>query len=113
MKIFLIGESNGAIYAYRFLIAHPDLAKAAVFISGSLESKILSQIKERASQIQTKILVVHGTDDQTFPFSTAEKTAQQLQELGLKVEFKGVNGMQHGADAFCEDEIMAWIEGQL
>lgn len=112
-RIVLIAESNGAIYGYRFLAVHPDLLKAAVFVSGSLEEKTFEQISEHKAQIKTKILIAHGTDDQTFMFEKAEKEARELKELGLDAEFKKMDGMQHGADPFCEDEIIKWIEQQI
>ena len=108
-KVVLIGESNGAIYGYRFLASHPDFLEAAIFISGTLEGKTLDQLKEKASSIKTRILVVHGTEDLVFSVKAAEEAVQKMRELGLQVEWKVMEGMKHGADAFAEDDIVNWI----
>ncbi len=112
-RIILIGESNGAIYGYRFLAAHPGLLEAAVFISGALEEKVLAEIGGKSAEIKTRILIVHGTEDPSFSFERAEETGAKLKKLGLNVEFKAMNGMRHGADPFCEDEVLNWIKKQI
>ncbi len=108
-KTFLIGESNGAIYGFRFLADHPELFRAAVLISGVLNQDVINRIKNSPPLRKTPILMIHGTDDQTFNVQIAEKESEFLKKMGLAVEFQKVEGMGHGADAFTEDDAARWL----
>ena len=112
-RIILISESNGAIYGYRLLVTRPDLFKIAIFISGFLEDKTLAKLSTKKDEIKTKMLIVHGTNDEVFNFETAKKTASDLKAIGLNAELIEMQGMQHGADPFCEDEIEKWLEKEI
>ena len=107
---YLIGESNGAIYGYRFLASHPNFFKAAVLISGALDQQTVTQFEKNPAVSQAAILIVHGTEDQVFRIDITRKEVEYLKKLGFRVDFKEIKGMGHGADIFAEDEIVEWIK---
>jgi predicted esterase len=45
----------------------------------------------------------HGTDDQLILFEWAQQSAELLKALGVPVQFKRYEGMQHSS---CQTEIM-------
>ena len=107
-RVFLIGESNGAIFGYRFLADHPGWFRAAAFISGTVGKGVLERFR-KAAPPETSILVVHGTRDSVFDIRVTEKEVQLLRRIGLSVDFHKAEGMGHGADAFIEDDLVKWF----
>ncbi len=108
-RIVLIGESNGAIFASRWVSEEPDLFTAAVLISGSIDQAVITKFQTNRERIKIRLLIVHGTEDDVFDIRVREKEAGYLKQLGLKVDFYAVKGMRHGSDVFAEEEIAKWL----
>lgn len=112
-KTFVIAESNGAVYAYRFLLDYSRFFKGAVLISAAIEPKILQRyIEDAPGNVRSNFLIVHGTEDPVFPVSMVDEQVGVLKQhlKDVNIEYRRVKRMGHGADPFVEDDILKWVQ---
>jgi pimeloyl-ACP methyl ester carboxylesterase len=110
-KLVLIGHSGGAQVAAIILARQPHLADAAVLVSGPFDvaawkagHKIATPFRSESPiqyvdrmPLDTRIVVIEGTDDtNTFPSLAAQYTAA-LKARGVPVQLIEVPGADHDA----------------
>ncbi len=87
-RVILGGFSQGAGMSGALLIARPDLAGAALLLSGIEAGAVLNDasIDGEATRLSDKqVLLMHGTTDEVVPFHHAQATRELLRQLGADV----------------------------
>ena len=70
----------------------------------ALESSPVNFVRENLSAS----LIIHGTNDNTVPFSQGEELYEKLNSFGNDVELIAIDGADHADEHFFQDEI--WSE---
>ncbi|PIQ85626.1 MAG: hypothetical protein COV74_07970 [Candidatus Omnitrophica bacterium CG11_big_fil_rev_8_21_14_0_20_45_26] len=108
-RLFLIGESNGAIFGFRLVAQHPSRFEKTVLISGALESQALHELLDSPKRVSAHLLMVHGQQDELFDIEAIKTQVKILEENQVPVELRVIQDMKHGADPFTEEEIAKWL----
>lgn len=101
-KIYLIGHSNGAMMAYRFVCERPGMVAAMVSVSGSL-------MVSKCSNARVYVLEIHGDADNNVPFKggvgsksitkvnykSVDQTAYEMKRAGANFNVTLVPGGGH------------------
>lgn len=94
-KILVTGYSMGAIGTWYFAGRHADHFTAAIPIAGIPDANTISQLKD------VPFYVIHGTDDELFPFQDMKQIYLELNAAGQDIEFKAVQDASHyNTDAY-------------
>ncbi len=70
-RVFMVGESNGGMMAYRFACRHGDEIAAMVSVEGT-------RLDNCPPKRPISILHIHGTDDRVVPYAGGESAAGEL-----------------------------------
>ncbi len=91
----LVGFSQGAILALHAGIRRPKQMAAIVAFSGALfdEGDLAAVIRSRP-----EVLMIHGEDDTTVPFSAMKATKERLKAAGVPVKSMKRPGLGHAMD---------------
>ncbi len=118
-----IGFSLGAERTLRFLLDHPEMqpqlyVRLAGGVAASRESAANSFSKSPAfsRNAATKVLLVHGENDEIFPIAEAKEVAAFFQTNGISTELKILPGKSHAFDAdraVVIREVGEYIKAQL
>src|SRR5262252_571677 len=69
-QVFAAGFSNGAGMAYRLACQRPDLVAAVAPVAGGMSAPVACACHPA---LPVAIIAMHGTDDSTVPFSSAQR----------------------------------------
>lgn len=91
----LVGFSQGAILALHVGVRRAKQMAAVVAFSGALfdEAALAAEIRSRP-----EVLMIHGEDDASVPYSAMLATKEQLKAAGVPAKSKKRPGLAHGFD---------------
>lgn len=91
----LVGFSQGAILALHVGVRRAKQMAAVVAFSGALydEAALAAEIRSKP-----EILMIHGEDDASVPYSAMLATKEQLKAAGVPAKSKKRPGLGHGFD---------------
>jgi len=102
-KIILVGHSQGGAMAlYSGLHCDKKLGGILVLSAWLPLHTLRKDLSNSSANIQTPILMLHGTTDNTVPLWAAEKSHNYLNQLGFNVKLSTYESMDHG---FCAQEL--------
>jgi phospholipase/carboxylesterase len=87
-EIYLCGFSQGAIMSYNLGLTRPDLIKGIAVMSGRLTEEIKPLIQSNEKTKQLKVLIVHGTNDNTLPVHYAREAKLFLESIKIQPVYK-------------------------
>lgn len=106
----VMGFSQGGFFASVVMSRYPESYATGITLCGSMfpEGKI-EQYLPKVKSLNRDMLLVHGLQDKTVPFSVAEDFAKQLSKAEINHTFIPFDGGHWPPDDLI-DEIKAWIE---
>jgi phospholipase/carboxylesterase len=111
-KIYILGFSEGGVFAYQTAILHPDLFSGIIVFGASLPrtdqpwSILNPQGIQNAAAV--KVFIGHGEDDPAVSVDEARKAYKILSEAGFKVRIGTLPG-GHGIPPQLLKEALAWM----
>ncbi|MDA1334023.1 MAG: dienelactone hydrolase family protein [Bacteroidetes bacterium] len=91
-KIVIAGYSAGAIGAWYITGSAPDLVKAGIAVAGDPVAGSL-----QSGDTLVPLFVIHGREDEVFPFDDAESEVSALINAGAPYVFYPMDGLSHTA----------------
>jgi predicted peptidase len=88
-RILIIGYSLGGMGTYHFAGRYPDHFTAAIVMASSTPEDVL-EIKWRIP-----LMVIHGRNDEVVSFQDAKNAVLRLEEKGVDVTFRVLEGVTH------------------
>lgn len=104
-RIYVIGCAEGGFGAFGAVLKHPGLFAASVPISGGWSTK------DTPKMTKVPLFVLHGEKDTAYPSSLSQNTAFMIQQLGGKVYFVKVPGMEQdcGNARLYQEAVWNWM----
>jgi predicted peptidase len=90
-RIYLMGNSMGAIGTWKIAPKYPEIWAAIATISGQGQPDTLARIKHVPEY------VVHGDNDPTVNVEGSRRMVAKARELGIEVTYVEVPGGTHGS----------------
>lgn len=122
-RVYVTGFSMGGFGSWSYASVHSDLFAAVVPICGASDaSRMSSGLKMTPPAaleklVDTPIWAFHAKDDPTVPFSSDEKTVNELRAMGGEVKFTALSGGGHGiwGDIYMKKnyDIYTWMLSHL
>lgn len=113
-KVFLVGFSQGAIMSYEVGLRHPEAVGGIAALSGRilpvLKSELKAEGKANEKRQQLAIFIGHGTKDPRLPYKDGTDADNLLQQLSLKPEFHGYEGLGHNISAAEIVDLNNWLQ---
>ena len=106
----VMGFSQGGFFASVLMSRYPESFSSAITLCGSMFPE--GRIEENLSKVKSlnrDLLIVHGRQDGTVPFSVAESFSKQLLNAQINHRFIPFDGGHWPVDDLL-DEIKDWIE---
>jgi predicted esterase len=106
----VMGFSQGGFFASVLMSHYPESFSSAITLCGSMFPE--GRIEENLSKVKSlnrDMLIVHGRQDTTVPFSVAESFSKQLSNAEINHRFIPFDGGHWPADDLLDD-IKDWIE---
>jgi predicted peptidase len=88
-RILITGYSLGGMGTYHFAGRFPDHFTAAIVMAGSTPEDVL-EIEWRIP-----LMVIHGRNDEVISFQEAKNVVLRLEEKGIDVSFRVLEGVTH------------------
>ncbi len=107
-KIYLMGHSQGGWMAYNTGLRYPKLFDGLIAFGGWVDT-IRIDAKQIKNAKKLKVLIVHGRNDKSVPFSWAEKSRDRLRAGGMDVTFFDFDGGHEMPEAGVK-KVFEWIE---
>lgn len=85
-RVYVAGFSQGGIMALAGLLTAPDAFAGAICMSGRLPAEVVQHADPEAAG--RPVLLVHGERDPVLPLRLAHAARDELQRLGLAVEYQ-------------------------
>lgn len=105
-KTMLMGFSQGCAYTYLIGLNNPGTFNSLLAFGGWMETEVLTdEVLEKARQ--TKVFIVHGTNDKVIGFNAAETAFAKLQEMRYDVFLRSFEGA-HSIDRTALSEGIDW-----
>lgn len=111
-RVYLMGFSQGAIMSLAAALTEPRKFAGMVGMSGRLVPDILPQVAPKPELKGLPVLMVHGTDDNVIPIEYGRNARDQLQELGVDLEYREYPMGHHVTPASMTD-IQRWLAERL
>lgn len=108
-QVYLCGFSQGAIMSYSIGLTRPDLVKGIAIMSGRLLEEIKTEIAITENLETLKILISHGTKDNTLPVQHARNASAYLKTLNLIPTYKEYEAA-HEINAVMFSDLCAWLK---
>jgi predicted esterase len=106
----VMGFSQGGFFASVLMSRYPESFSSAITLCGSMFPE--GRIEENLSKVKAlnrDMLIVHGRQDTTVPFSVAESFSKQLSNAQINHRFIPFDGGHWPTDDLMDD-IKDWIE---
>jgi len=112
-KVYLVGFSQGAIMSYEVGLRHPEAMGGIAALSGRILPVLKTELKAegKADEKRQKlaIFIGHGTQDKRLPYVDGTAADSLLQQLSLKPQFHGYEGLGHNISAAEIVDLNAWL----
>ena len=111
--VYLMGFSQGAVFAYTIGIQHSDRIKGVIGFSGYLmdvdgEGSILSQADlDRGKAL--RLYIAHGIDDAAITIEDARKLKTFFEDQGFELTYQEFEG-RHGVKADIFNAAVKWMQ---
>lgn len=102
--LVVIGFSQGAMIALHTFLRRPRPVALIIGLSGMM---VDDGSLERECKSKPNVLLMHGDNDSVVPLKDMEATYSKLKDLGIQVEKKVYNNLEHVIN---RDEILNAIE---
>ena len=111
--VYLMGFSQGAVYAYTIGLQNPDKIKGVIGFSGYLmdlegDKSILSQ-QDIESGKELRLYIAHGIDDAAIEVETARKLKTMFEAQGFDLTYTEFEG-RHGIKADVFNDAVQWMQ---
>ena len=111
--VYIMGFSQGAVYAYTIGLKHPDKIKGVIGFSGYLmdtegDKSILTK-QDIATGKDLRLYIAHGIDDAAIDVETARKLKSMFEQQGYDITYKEFEG-RHNVKADVFNEAVAWMQ---
>jgi phospholipase/carboxylesterase len=90
--VFLGGFSQGAIMSYTIGLLYPEIVSGILALSGRLLEEIKPFVRESEALQSLKVLITHGTKDQTLPVFYARSAKDYIESLGVRLTYQEFEG---------------------
>jgi len=112
-NVYLMGFSEGAVYAYTVGIQNPDKIEGVIGFSGYLMSvegdkSILTQQDIEEGQ-DVRLFIAHGIDDAAIDVETARALKAMFEEQGYDLTYREFNG-RHNIKANIFNDAVSWMQ---
>ena len=111
--VYIMGFSEGAVYAYTIGLQNPDKIKGVIGFSGYLmaidddESNLTKQDIETGKDL--RLFIAHGIDDAAIDVKTARELKSMFEQQGYDLTYKEFEG-HHNVKADVLNEAVAWMQ---
>ncbi|MEL6924384.1 MAG: dienelactone hydrolase family protein [Bacteroidota bacterium] len=85
-RIAVTGYSNGGIGTWHYAELLPDVFAAAIPMAAQVETN---------RNIELPLYIIHGENDTSISFATAEADAQSMKQAGVDLTFVKADGLTH------------------
>ena len=92
-----VGYSMGSIRMFDFALQHPEQQPRLLVLLGGAGLPE-GQTNSPLPSLHCPVFLIHGDQDQTFPFADTKRLASILQTNALPVDMKIIPGMSHGME---------------
>lgn len=107
-KIYLMGHSQGGWMTFNAGLNYPKFFDGLIVFGGWLDT-VRIDAKQIKNAKKLKVLIIHGRNDKSVPFSWAEKSRDRLKAGGVDVTFFGFDGGHEMPEAGVK-KVYEWIE---
>jgi phospholipase/carboxylesterase len=111
-RVYLAGFSQGSIMSVALSITEPRRFAGVVAMSGRLVPDLLPQVAPESEIKGLPVLMIHGTDDTVIPVEYGRNARDQLQQLGVDLEYREYPMGHHVTPASMTD-IQRWLAARL
>ena len=111
--VYLMGFSQGAVYAYTIGLQNPDVITGVIGFSGYLmdteeDQSILTQQDIEQGQ-NVRLYIAHGIDDAAIKVETARKLKAMFEAQGFDLTYTEFEG-RHGVKADIFNDAVKWMQ---
>ena len=111
--VYLMGFSQGAVYAYTIGLQNPDMIKGVIGFSGYLmnteeDKSILTQQDIEAGN-DVRLYIAHGIDDAAIKVETARELKKMFESEGFDLTYTEFEG-RHGIKADVFNDAVRWMQ---
>lgn len=86
-KVYIMGFSQGAAYAYMAAIRNPDIFSGALALAGNYPGEFLAREDLENAKGKVRIFIAHARNDKQVPYKKSAEARETLEKLGFKVDF--------------------------
>jgi predicted peptidase len=106
-RLYVTGQSGGAVYTWELLMRHPGMFAAAVPVSGPGDVTM-------AGKVDCPVWCFHGDADKPVPVERSREMVKALKAAGRTVKYTELPGVGHEAwvPAWDDPELLAWLFAQ-
>ena len=111
--IYLMGFSQGAVYAYTIGLQHADVIKGVIGFSGYMmdpkggESILTKEDVEQADGL--RLYIAHGIDDAAISVDKARELKSYFESQGFDLTYTEFEG-RHGVKADVFNDAVSWMQ---
>ena len=111
--VYIMGFSEGAVYAYTIGLQNPDKITGVIGFSGYLmdtegdKSILTEQDIEKGKDL--RLFIAHGIDDAAINVETAREMKSMFEQQGYDMTYKEFEG-RHNLKAEVFNEAVAWMQ---
>ncbi len=111
--VYIMGFSQGAVYAYTIGLQNPDKVKGVIGFSGYLmdpagNNSILSE-EDIMTGKDVRLYIAHGVDDAAIKVETARQLKTMFEEQGFDLTYTEFEG-HHGIKADVFNDAVKWMQ---
>lgn len=114
-RIYLTGYGQGAALAFALAVRNPQWARGAVLFGGGYAPVTLEDWQTQAVRYGRRIALLHGKNDEVYPFPPLPPFVADLRKKGLSLELTELDGGHElpGPDALepLLLDRLKWIDG--
>ena len=112
-NVYLMGFSQGAVYAYTIGLQNPDIIEGVIGFSGYLmevdgKNSVLSS-EDIANGKDLRIYIAHGVDDAAISVEAARKLKSYIESQGFDLTYQEFDG-RHGVKADIFNDAVEWMQ---
>ena len=108
-RVFLMGFSGGAMFAYYLGINYPERFRAVTTFAGSLRRLTNAPLSTDSSK-HTPFFILHGTNDNLVDIGESKYAKEQLESYGYEVKYLEIGGLDHNYPSNVSWNIINWFE---
>ncbi|MBT3253489.1 MAG: hypothetical protein HN995_14425 [Candidatus Marinimicrobia bacterium] len=111
--VYIMGFSEGAVYAYTIGLKNPDKIKGVIGFSGYLmdtegDKTILNQ-QDIETGKDVRLFIAHGIDDAAIKVETARELSKMFESKGFDLTYTEFEG-RHGIKADVFNDAVKWMQ---